>query len=68
MKEFFVGLIVIALMLVMTIVGILMMPFIVIMGWILKWVITLLFIVFTVWLIGAVALKAIDYSKKGRTQ
>ncbi len=68
MKEFFVGLIVIALMLVMTIVGILMMPFIVIMGWILKWVVTLLFIVFTGWLIWAVALKAIDYSKKDRTQ
>lgn len=68
MKEFFVGLIVIALMLVMTVVGLLFLPFIVVMGWVLKWFITMLFFVFAVWLIGAVALKAIDHSKKDRIQ
>ena len=64
MKEFFVGLIVIFLMLVLTIVGILLLPFIVVLGWLLKWLITLVFFIFVVWLTGAVALKAIDYSKK----
>ena len=64
MKEFFVGLIVIALLLVLSIVGILFLPFIVVLGLLLKWLITLAFFIFAIWLIGAVALKAIDYSKK----
>lgn len=65
MKEFFVGLIIIALMLLLSIVAVLLLPLIVVLGFILKWLVTLLFVIFTIWLIGAAALKAMEYSRKG---
>lgn len=64
MKEFFVGMIVIILMILLSIIAVLLLPLIVVMGFILKWLITVLFFIFTVWLIGAAALKAMEYSKR----
>ena len=64
MKEFFVGLLVILTILLLSIVGTLLMPFIVVLGFLLKWVILFVLVIVGVWVIGRVTLKAMEHLKK----
>ena len=63
MKEFFIGLLVIMVMLLLTIVGLFLLPFIVILGFILKWLIFVMLVIVGIWLIGWTTLQGIDYTK-----
>ena len=64
MKEFFVGLLVLVMLLVFSIVGVLLLPFIIVLGIFLKCLITLALLILAVWLIGWVTLRGIDHLKK----
>jgi len=63
MKSFFVGLAVIALLGVLSVVGILLLPLILVLGFFLRLVIGALLILFTIWLIGKLTLLLIDAMK-----
>lgn len=64
MKEFFVGLMVILAFLLLSILAVFLMPFIVVLGFALKWVITVAFLVFAIWAIGKITLLAINRVKQ----
>ena len=63
MKEFFVGLLVLFVLLLLSIVGVFMLPFIVVMGFFLRWVISIVLVIFAIWLLGKATLWAINHSK-----
>ncbi len=63
MKEFFVGLLVLAVLLVLAIIGTILLPFIVILGVTLQGIIYLALVIFAVWLVGKVTLMAIERGK-----
>ena len=63
MKEFFVGLLVLLMLLVFSIVGIFLLPFIIVLGFFLRCLISLALVIFAVWMVGWVTLWAIDYLK-----
>ena len=63
MKEFFVGLLVLLMLLLFSIIGVLLLPFIIVLGFVLKCLISLALLVFAVWLVGWVTLWGIDYLK-----
>lgn len=58
MKEFFVGLLVLMLMLVLTAAGIFLLPFIIVLGFFLRWLIMIALVIFAIWLLGATTLWA----------
>ena len=64
MKEIFVGLLVLLVLLLLSIVGIFLLPFIVILGFFLKWLMSIALLIFALWLMGKVTLWAIDHVKK----
>ena len=64
MKEFFVGLSVLAMLLVLAIVGAVLMPFVVVLGVLLQGIIYFGLVLFSVWLVGWVTLWAIERRKK----
>jgi len=64
MREFFVGLLVILTIIVLSIVATLLMPFVVVLGFLFKWVILIVLVMVGIWVIGRVTLMAIDYLKK----
>ena len=64
MKEFFVGLLVLAMLLVLTIIGAVLFPFIVVLGIVLQGLIYFALVLFSIWLVGWVTLKAIEQGKK----
>ena len=64
MKEFFVGLMVLLAFLLLSGLAVFLMPFIVVLGFFLKWLISVAFLVFAVWAIGKVTLLAIDRTRK----
>lgn len=64
MKEFFVGLLVLLVMLLVSIVGVFLLPFIVVLGFFLKWLISIALIVLAIWLVGKTTLLAIEHLKK----
>jgi len=64
MKEFLVGLAVVIAMLLLSVVAVLMLPFIVVLGFFLKWLIMLAFIIFSIWLIGKLTLYVIEKMRK----
>ena len=65
MKEFFVGLLALAAVAFLSVIGILLLPMIVVLGFLLKWLLTLAFIIFSIWLVGVFTLYAINQVKKG---
>lgn len=67
MREFFVGLLMLALFGVLSLVGILLIPLLLVMGLLLRWVLGLILILITIWIIGKATLLAIDYSKRNKS-
>lgn len=64
MKEFFVGLLVLATLLILSIVGFLFLPVIVVLGFFIKWLICVAFVIFAIWLVGKAALMALEREKR----
>ena len=64
MKEFFVGLLVLLLLLIISIVGVVLLPFVVVLGFFMQGFICVGLLIFAVWLVGKVTLWAIDHSKR----
>ena len=64
MKEFFVGLLVLAMLLVLTIIGVVLFPFIVVLGVVLQGVIYCALVLLSVWIVGWVTLLMIEKGKK----
>ena len=60
MKEFFVGVLVLLVLLLVSIVGMLLLPFIVVLGFFLKWIISFVLVIFAIWLVGKATLLAIN--------
>ena len=56
MKAFLTGLLVIFLVCLLTVLAVLLFPFIIVLGFFLKWFIAAAFVIFSIWLIGKVAL------------
>ena len=63
MREFFVGLLVLLMLLLFSIIGVLLLPFIVVLGLVLKCLISVFLLIFAVWLVGWVTLGSMDYLK-----
>jgi len=64
MKTFLVGLLVIVMMAILSVVGVLLLPLLLVMGFFLRWILGFALIVGTIWLVGKVTLVSIDYLKK----
>lgn len=60
MKSFFVGLLVVALVLILSGVGILLLPLFIVLGFFLKIFVGLFVVLFVIWLIGKVTLLTIE--------
>jgi hypothetical protein len=65
-KEFFVGLLVLLVLLVMSAIGVFLLPLIVALGFFLQSMISIAVLIFGVWLVGKVTIWAIEYTKKGK--
>jgi len=63
-KSFLVGLLVVILMALASVVGILLLPLLLVMGFFLRWILSFALILFAIWLIGKVTLVSLDYWKK----
>ena len=63
MKEFFVGLVVLVMLLLFSIVGVFLLPFIIVLGFFLRFIISIALLIFAVWLVGKATLLGIDYLK-----
>ncbi len=68
MKAFFVGLIVLISLLLLSILGAFLLPFILVMGLFLKAVVILAFAIFAIWLIGKITLYGIDRSRRDKVE
>jgi hypothetical protein len=66
MKEFFVGLLVILAVLLLSVIASLMLPLVLILSVFLRGLVYLAFVIFAIWLIGKVTLTGADYLKKGK--
>ena len=64
MKEFFVGLLVILMMGVLTVFGILLFPLLFVMGFFLRWILGLFLVLFAIWMVGKATLLLIGSAKK----
>jgi hypothetical protein len=64
MKEFFVGLLVIVMALVLSGIGILLLPLLLVLGVFLRLVVGLILLLLAIWLIGRVTLFLIDAFRK----
>ena len=60
MKEFFVGLLVIFMTVFLSIIGIFLFPLLIVMGFFLRWIVSLLLILIGIWLIGKLTLLIIN--------
>ena len=67
MKEFFVGVFVILMMGILSVVGVLLFPLLLVMGFFLRWILGFLLILAAIWLVGKVTLILIDSLKKRET-
>lgn len=63
MREFLVGLLVIALIVILSGLGVLLIPTLLLLGFFLRWLIGLALILFSIWLIGKCTLLLIAYLK-----
>ena len=61
MIEFFVGLLVILLISVFSLLALLVMPFVLVLGFFLRFVVGLLFLILVIWVIGKLTLMLIDH-------
>ncbi len=64
MKEFLVGLVVIVMALVLTLIGFLLIPLFLVLGWFLRLAVGLIVVLLAVWLIGKTTLFLIEVLKK----
>lgn len=64
MKSFLVGLLVIMITAVLSVIGILLFPFLLILGFFLRWIVGIFLILFTIWLVGKMTLLLIDALRK----
>lgn len=64
MTEFFVGLLVLLVLLLVSVIGIFLLPFIVVMGFFLKWLVSIALVILAIWLVGKATLMAIESLKK----
>ena len=67
MKEFLVGLLVIVMMGILSVVGILFFPLLLVMGFFLRWIFGFVLILVAIWLVGKATLLLIDFLKKKET-
>ena len=67
MKEFFVGLLVIVMMGILSVAGILLFPLLLVMGFFLRWILGFLLILVAIWVVGKITLVLIDHLKKRET-
>ena len=63
MIEFFVGLLVLLMLLIFSIIGIFLLPFIVVLGIFMQGFICVALLIFAIWLVGKVTLMAIEHLK-----
>jgi hypothetical protein len=68
MKEFFVGLLVLISLLLLSIIAAMIMPMVLLMSVFLQSVVYLAFIIFAVWLVGKITLWGIERNKKGKVE
>ena len=64
MKEFFVGLVVLFMAILFSFIGVLLLPFIVVLGFFLKFLISIALLIFAIWAVGKVTLLAIEKTRK----
>lgn len=64
MKAFLVGVLVIFLLGVLSVAGVLLLPLLLVLGVFFRFVLGIVLIIFTIWLIGKVVLVSLDYLKK----
>ena len=60
MKDFFVGLLVIVAVMLLSCVGFLLLPLLVVLGFFLKWILSIAFVILAIWLVGKVTLLTIE--------
>lgn len=64
MKEFFTGLVVLLMLLLLSSVGLFLLPFIVVLGFFVKWLISIIFLICAIWVLGKVTLWSIERARK----
>ena len=64
MREFFVGLLVLALMAILSVAGVLLIPFLLVLGIFFRVVLGFFLILFAVWLVGKITLLLIEWMSK----
>lgn len=64
MKSFFVGLLVIAITAVFSVLGVLILPFLFVLGLFLRWILGVALLIFAIWLIGRITLFLLEYLRK----
>ena len=64
MKEFFVGLLVLLLVSVLSVVGVLLLPLLFVLGFFIRWILIFVLLMFAIWVVGKVTLILIDLVKK----
>ena len=64
MKEFFVGLLVLLTLLLLSGVGFLLLPFIIVLSFVLRWLTGLALFIFAIWLVGKITLTAMEKTTK----
>ena len=64
MKEFFIGLLVILVLMLLSAAGFMLFPLIIVLGIFLRYLISVALFIFAVWLIGKVTLWGIEQMKK----
>jgi len=67
MKEFFVGLLALLVLMLLSVAGFFLLPLIVVMGFFLKTIIFIALIIFSIWLVGKITLLGIDYLRNKET-
>lgn len=63
MKEFFVGLLVVLVFLVLSTAGIFLLPFFMVLGFFLQSLVSVAVLILAIWLVGKVTIWAIEYTK-----
>lgn len=56
MKAFFIGLITIVAVVILAGIGVLLFPFLIVLGWILRLILSLALVIFAIWLLGKLVL------------
>ena len=64
MKSFLVGLLVLAVVGLLSVAGLFLLPLLLVLGFFLRFLLGFVLILFTIWLIGKVTLLSIDYMKR----